>query len=131
MEAKTLDRREFTVASALALLSGVTITITGCGGSYGTQPSGSTGGDVTGSISNNHGHQAVVTGAQLAADDAIGLNIQGMADHAHIVQLSAGDLTQIAGGNSVTTTSSTGSVDGHQHTVRFSKGGSSPDGPGY
>lgn len=32
-ERKTLGRREFTAASALAVLSGVAITITGCGGS--------------------------------------------------------------------------------------------------
>jgi hypothetical protein len=36
----TLDRREFTLAAILAMLSGVTITISGCGG--GSSPSTST-----------------------------------------------------------------------------------------
>ena len=32
-DSNTLNRREFTAKSALALLSGVTITVSGCGGS--------------------------------------------------------------------------------------------------
>ncbi len=42
-ERKTLGRREFTAASALAALSGVAITITGCGGGgSNSQPSSPT-----------------------------------------------------------------------------------------
>ena len=39
---KTLDRRQFTLATALAALSGVAITISACGGSYSapTNPTG-------------------------------------------------------------------------------------------
>jgi len=70
----TISRRDFTLQSILALLSGVTITITDCGGDdYGgpTSPGNSGGGtynpgtgganpgDVSGVISNNHGHTAV------------------------------------------------------------------------
>jgi hypothetical protein len=141
MEARTLDRREFTVASALALLSGVTITITACGGSggdpgYAAPPTSPTGGadangNVTGAISTNHGHVATVTSAQLAAGSGFVLNIQGQADHAQSVELSATDLGQIASGVLVTKTSSTASTDGHRHTVLFSSSGSYPAGPEY
>jgi hypothetical protein len=66
-----LGRREFTLASVLAALGGVTITITGCDGDGPTGPSGSTPTptpaptpapgpgapqDVTGMVSANRGH---------------------------------------------------------------------------
>lgn len=64
-----ITRREFTVESILALLAGVTITVTGCGGSDSPRspmsPSPTTSGDVTGTISANHGHVATVTAARL------------------------------------------------------------------
>jgi hypothetical protein len=36
-------------------------------------------------ISANHGHSAVITGAQLTAGGAVELNIRGTATHAHTV----------------------------------------------
>jgi len=51
---RSLDRRTFTLEFALAALSGVVITISGCGGgSYGSPsgPSGGSSGDKVGSIS--------------------------------------------------------------------------------
>ena len=137
METDSLDRREFTFMSAMALLGGVTITITGCGGSgYGTSPSGtgSTGStDVSGSISDNHGHSAVITAAQLTAGNGLMLNIQGAADHLHIVELTAAEIAQIRNNQTVSKPSSStqSSAYGvHIHTVTFTRG-SGPSGPGY
>ena len=63
-----LTRREFTVESALAMLAGVTITITGCvdDDSPTTNPTPAT--DKTGTVSTDAGHShtgAVITAAQL------------------------------------------------------------------
>ncbi len=126
---KTLDRRRFTLATAMAMLAGVAITITeACGSSYssptsatgstgGSGSTGYTGGDKTGTISNNHGHSAVITAAQLNAGGDLTLNIQGTATHNHTVALSAAQLVSIAGGTKVAQQSSTDF--GHSHTVTF------------
>ena len=129
-EEKTLDRREFTVAAALAALSGVAITISACGGG-GSSPSapstpaptpapsgGGTPADKTGVIGSNHGHTgAVITGAQLTAPSAISLDIRGQSDHPHTVTLTAADVTAIAASQRVSTEST--SDAGHSHTVTF------------
>ncbi len=126
---KTLDRRKFTLATAMAMLAGVAITITeACGSSYNSPTSsggtggtgGSTGtatGDKTGTISNNHGHVAVITAAQLNAGGDLVLNIQGTATHNHTVSLTGADLSSIAAGTKVAHDSSTDF--GHSHTVTF------------
>ncbi len=122
---KTLDRRQFTLATALAALSGVAITISAaCGGSGYSSPSSPSGGtgatgatDKVGQISNNHGHSAVITAAQLTAGGALVLNIQGAATHNHTVSLSAAEIASIAANQRVAKESS---VDnGHSHTVTF------------
>ncbi len=127
-----LTRREFTLQSALATLAGVTITVTGCGGSDGPgQPSG-TGGDRAGVIENNHGHSATILAARLAAGAAFTLDIQGGADHPHSVQLDANDLALIHSGAQVVKTSSSmngGTFGTHGHAVIFND---NADGrPGY
>ncbi len=126
---KTLDRREFTLATALAMLSGVAITISSACGSSGYSsptnpaptptptPTPASTGDKEGVISNNHGHRAVISAAQLSAGAAITLHIQYMATHDHTVDLSAADLTAIAANTQVAKQSSTDS--GHNHTVTF------------
>ncbi len=116
---KTLDRREFTLAAALAILSGVAISVSSaCGGSSSSPTSPTpTGGDKSGSISANHGHVAVITGAQLTAAGALSLNIQGTATHPHTVELSAGEIASIAANGRVSKDSSDNS--GHSHTVTF------------
>ncbi|MGE5127441.1 MAG: hypothetical protein ACM3PV_14205 [Betaproteobacteria bacterium] len=125
-EKKTLDRRQFTLAAALAALSGVAITISACGGSSSSpsSPTGSTGGtgssgstDKVGQISNNHGHSAVITGAQLTAGGALELNIQGAATHPHTVSLTGAEIASIAANQRVAKDSSTN--NGHSHTVTF------------
>jgi hypothetical protein len=72
---------------------------------------------VTGNISENHGHQAVIERAQLTAGGAIAVDIRGSADHPHRVQLSAAEVAQIAVGQRVTKESSTDAF--HAHQVSF------------
>jgi hypothetical protein len=142
MEVPPLDRREFTLRSALALLGGVTITISpGCGGGGGGSSSGggspttpstpSTGNsaDMQANISNNHGHQATITAAQLVGSGSIMLNIQGAADHPHTVELSASDLSSLR--NQQTVSRECSSTSAHTHMVTFSRGSDGPTGPGY
>ena len=123
-ERKTLDRREFTVASALAMLSGVAITVTGCGGSGDTGTSPTTpppapapSNDAVGTVSSNHGHAAVITAAQLGEGGDLALDITGTSSHPHTVMLSADEVAQVAAGTRVSKESS---VDAsHSHTVTF------------
>lgn len=115
-----LDRREFTLAAMLAMLSGVTITISGCGGSNSPTtptPTPAPVTDKTGAISANHGHSAVITAAQLTAGGALMLNIQGTSSHNHVVELSATEIVTIRDGRQVAKESST--AGGHTHTVTF------------
>ena len=118
-EAKRLDRREFTLAAAMAILSGVAITVSGCGSDASPSPAAPTpsGGDKTGSISANHGHAATVTSAQFTAAGGITLAIQGTASHPHTVTLAASEITSIASNQRVSKESSNDS--GHSHTVTF------------
>jgi hypothetical protein len=126
MTAQCITRREFTLAAAMAVLSGVAISVSGCGGDSSSAPtspsptaSGSTpsGGDRTGSISSNHGHSAVIASAQLGASGGITLNIQGTAGHPHTVTLTGADLSAIAGNQRVSKESSNDAS--HTHTVTF------------
>jgi hypothetical protein len=121
-------RRDFTTRSILALLGGVAVTIAGCSDSDGPAsptPQAPLGGgpaptdarDVSGTVSANHGHAAVVTGAQLTAGNAIVLDITGGANHPHRVELSAGEIGQIASGQRVSKVSS--ADFSHDHTVTF------------
>jgi len=119
-----MGRREFTVASVMALLSGVAITVSGCSGGGGSPsspsaPTGSTGssGDKVATISANHGHEAVLTGAMITAANSVTLNIRGSADHPHGVVLSASEVQQAGSGQRVSKVSSTEA--GHDHTVTF------------
>lgn len=138
---KRMNRRQFT--KELAFLSGVTVTITACGGGGGgssySNPAGSTpppttnaGGDKIGQISANHGHSAVIRAAELAAENAVQINIEGTGGHPHIVTLPAAAIRDLRAGRSVQTQST--STDGgtslggvHAHTVTFS--GESPEPP--
>lgn len=116
----TFDRREFTERTVLALLSGVVITVSGCGGDDDDSPTGPTppgGSGATGAVSANHGHLAEISGAQLTAGNAVALDIRGQADHPHTVELSATEVMQVAGGQRVSKSSSTD--DSHLHTVTF------------
>lgn len=122
-EPRTVDRREFTLAAALAALSGVTITLSGCGGGGGgsTAPTNPTpplaAGDKAGAVSANHGHTAVITAARLAAPDAVDLDIRGQADHPHSLTLTASEVSAIAANQRVSKESSSDAA--HSHTVTF------------
>lgn len=120
-EPKAYSRREFTSASVLALLATVPILIGGCGGSSNsTAPSPTTGGGssgATGSVSDNHGHLATVTSAQLTAAADIVLDIRGTATHPHTVTISMAELAQVTNGTRVSKTSSVD--DAHSHVVTF------------
>ena len=116
---KIISRREFTVHSALAMLSGVTITILGCGDSGGSSsptPPPPPGG-ASGVIGANHGHTAIITAAELMAGNMLALNIRGNADHPHTVELTAAEVQQISGGARVSKLSTT--EQAHSHTVTF------------
>ena len=124
MEHRTLDRREFTLQSAMAILSAATITISGCGGGSSPAPSPTPnpnpnpgGGDVTGTVAANHGHTASISAATLTAGNAIELDIRGGADHPHIVSLSAAEVMSIGARQRVSKVST--NDQGHSHTVTF------------
>jgi len=115
-----ISRREFTVASALALLGGVAITVAGCGSSTSpTSPNGNASNsmNVNGVVSANHGHSATVTSAQITAGNQLSLDIRGSANHPHTVELSSADLVQIGNGQRVSKTASMNQT--HVHTVTF------------
>ena len=115
-----LTRREFTVESALAMLAGVTITITGCGGDDNptTNPTPpATDKTATVSTDAGHSHAAVVTAAQLTGGNAISVTLTGQATHTHTVALSQAELTQISANTRVQKTSSNDNA--HTHTVTF------------
>jgi hypothetical protein len=128
MSKTDISRREFTAASVMALLAGVTITISGCGG--GSNPGGpdpvpaptptptpAPSGDKSGVVSANHGHVATVTAAQITAAGAVSIDIHGMADHTHSLELTATEVQQIGAGTKVSKVSS--SNLSHDHTVTF------------
>jgi hypothetical protein len=123
-QSRLLSRREFTLESALAMLAGVVITVSGCSSSPSsptpapsTGGGGSTSGDVTGVVSANHGHIATITAAQITAAGALSLDIMGTATHTHTVVLSASQVQSIGARQQVAITSTTDA--GHQHTVTF------------
>ena len=116
-EATTITRREFTLESALALLSTVVITVSGCNDQSPTTPSSTPPGNVSGNVSANHGHVAEITGAQITAGTALSLNITGTATHSHTVEVTQADLMTLRNKQAVTKTSTT--ENGHSHMVTF------------
>jgi hypothetical protein len=99
-ESDLTTRREFTAQTVMALLSGVTITISGCGGS--STPTGPTtpppSGGAAATVSANHGHTATLTSAEITAGATVTLQIRGAADHPHTVVLTGTEVTQIGAG---------------------------------
>jgi hypothetical protein len=110
-----LSRRDFSLKAALALLAGVVITIDGCG----SNPAAPTPpvNDVPGTISNNHGHIATITSADITAGNAISLNIQGQASHPHTVDITQAELHTLKSRQAVAKDSTNN--NGHMHTVTF------------
>src|SRR5690242_11454886 len=92
IESTSVTRREFTLEAGLAILAGCLITISdaACGSSSmpATTPTPTNPADINGVVSANHGHVAVITGAQITAGNAIALDIRGTATHTHTVSVS-------------------------------------------
>ena len=122
-----LERRRISVLSALALLGGATLTISGCGGggspSAPTTPGGSSAGSTCpagsrcGLVTGDALHSAQITAAQLSAGGALTLNIQGSQNHGHEVVLSADEVVAIREGRQVRKDSSI--EFNHKHGVIF------------
>ena len=116
-----IGRREFTEKTLLALLSGIAVTVSACGGGGDsgnpTSPSAPAPGDKTATVSGNHGHVATISAAQLAGGAAVTLQIRGSASHPHSVDLSAGEVQSVAGGQRVSKESSNN--DAHRHNETF------------
>ena len=116
-----LNRREFSSKTLMALLGGVAVTVSACSSSNPAEPTppdgGAGSGAVNGTISENHGHAASISQAQLTAGGEIMLDIRGTSAHAHSVTISAAEVATLATGGSVSKTSTTG--DGHTHQVTF------------
>jgi hypothetical protein len=116
--ARLTTRREFTLEAALALLSTVTIVVAeSCGGGSPAAPSPAGPGDLSGTISANHGHTAIIREAQLSAGNAFTLDIRGVATHPHSVNLTQGDLTTLQNKQPVVKQSTNN--DSHTHAVTF------------
>jgi hypothetical protein len=114
---ESIDRRQFTLQAAMAILAGCTITVAdACGSNSPNEPTPAVH-DVNGNISANHGHTAVVTGAQITAGNAISLDIQGTATHPHTVEISQSDLQNLKNRQAVSKDSTNN--NGHTHTVTF------------
>lgn len=126
---RKVDRRRFTQEASLAFLAGVSVTVSACGGGGGgggqTPTSGTSAptaptaasGSKSGQVSSNHGHQAVITAAQLQAGGAVQIDIAATAGHSHIVELPAQAVQQIRDGSPVLKDSTM--TDAHAHTVTF------------
>jgi hypothetical protein len=110
-----MNRRQFSVEAALALLGGASVVISGCGGGS-SSPSTVPLQDSVGTVSSNHGHAAVVTAAELGSNGALNLDIRGTASHSHTVTLSTTEIAAIRAGGRVEKESSGNS---HTHTVTF------------
>jgi hypothetical protein len=96
--------------------------VIGCGDSDTPSSPSPTPGRPTGSVTANHGHVAVVTGAQINAGSSVTLDVTGSADHPHSVVVTMAEVGQIAAGQRVSKTSSTDpspTVGTHSHTVTF------------
>ncbi len=134
LKAVETNRRDFLQKSLLAVLSGVAVTVSGCGkysapnssqggnsGNTGSTPAGneqtSSSSSVTGQISGNHGHQAVISALTMASGGGAALDIQGSSGHFHMVNLSAAQISSISTGGRVVVSSSTEA--GHGHSVQF------------
>ena len=110
-----MDRREFTNKALLAMLAGVTVTMTGCS-SDPLEPT-AVASDKTGSIANNHGHAVSITAAQQLAGGGVSLNIQGTSSHPHVLELTALEVVRIRAGYQIVKGCAT--ERNHSHMITF------------
>jgi hypothetical protein len=111
-----VTRREFTLKSALTILSGVVITVSGCSDD---PPSNPTPNDISGAVSANHAqpHVVTVTGAQITSGTTVMLSLTGTPTHTHTVELTSGELGTLKNRQAVTKTSTFD--NSHAHDVTF------------
>ena len=127
---RKVNRRQFTQEATLAFLAGVSVNVASCGGGgsggsgddgYGPPTSGTpttlAAGSKSGAVSANHGHQAVITAAELQSNGAVRVDISGSAGHPHVVELPAQAVLQIRDGHKVEKESTR--TDAHTHVVTF------------
>src|SRR5262245_60441494 len=115
-QSRGMDRREFAEKALMAMLAGVTVTITGCksGNPVEATPPPP---DRAGVIANNHGHVATITAVQQMAGGNVSISIQGTASHNHVLELSAAEVSTIKSGLQVTKSSLM--TNNHMHTITF------------
>jgi hypothetical protein len=111
-----IDRREFTGRALMAMLAGVTVTMTGCGSDNGAVPSPPVT-DRTAVVATNHGHAVTITAAQQMAGGNVVLNIQGTSSHDHVLELTAVEVAQIRAGLQVV--KGCAMMRSHTHMVTF------------
>ncbi len=114
-----VTRREFTVKSALTILGGVIITVSGCGDDDDPSPTSPSQSAISGAVSANHEppHVVTVTGAQITEGRTLVLTLTGTPTHTHTVELTANDLGTLRNRQAVTKTST--SDNGHSHGATF------------
>lgn len=113
-----MDRRGFARRAGWGFLAGVAVTLSpGCGSSSPAEAESD--GSAAGTISLNHGHEAVITRARLVSGGALRLDITGRSTHGHFVDLTPEDLARIRAGERVSRNSSDGFDDKHDHVVTF------------
>ena len=110
-----MDRREFTNKALLAMLAGVTVTMTGCGSSPSEPTDFAT--DKVGTVGTNHGHAVTITAAQQTAGGGLTLSLQGTSSHDHVLELTALEVVRIRAGIQVV--KDCGMMRSHTHTVTF------------
>ena len=116
------DRRTAARRMMLALVLAAGVGVAGCGdddnGSP-TSPSSTspTSQGATASISNNHGHVAALSGAQVSAGLAIQMDIRGSADHGHTLDLTNDDVVRLQSRQRVERDA--GANNGHTHRITF------------
>jgi hypothetical protein len=86
-------------------------------GEEGESAGGDCSGGAAGTVTSNHGHEAMLAASAITGGAATDLDITGSSPHSHTVSLSADQLASIAAGERVTVTSSSGG--GHTHDVTF------------
>ena len=84
--------------------------------SGGDGPSGPAG-DLSGAISDNHGHTVTITAAQVAAGADVLLTSGGAATHTHTASLQSAQVVAIRAGTRTVVTSSL--ANSHSHSVTF------------
>jgi hypothetical protein len=114
----SMSRKQFlrTLVGAGIGVAGVA-TLAACGDDGGGTPDAAGGSCTTptATIGSNHGHTMTVAKAEVTAGVAKSYDITGAGGHTHTVMVSAANFVTLAGGGTVTITSSSGNA--HTHDV--------------